>query len=156
MDPPDEPPLLPRGSFLEQPPPPALVRCASGPAGGLGPPTPTRGGPLTASSDPALWIGPCSEDAPHCCPPRQRRSGERSLRTTGGGTPRPHEGSLFRKVFDGCPLRVTATTTWTHPSTQGLGGPPGRGRLGRAPPPPPRRISLLLLTIVIICTYKKT
>lgn len=26
--------------------------------------------------------------------------------------------SLFRKVFDGCPLHVTATATWTHPSTQ--------------------------------------
>ncbi|XP_071656906.1 mitogen-activated protein kinase kinase kinase kinase 1 [Patagioenas fasciata] len=32
--------------------------------------------------------------------------------------PRRAEGSLFRKVFEGCPLRVTATATWTPPGTQ--------------------------------------
>ncbi|GAB0201890.1 mitogen-activated protein kinase kinase kinase kinase 1 [Grus japonensis] len=115
--PPEDPPPRSRGPLLEQPPPPVLVRCASGPAGGLGPPAPTRGVPLAASSDPALWSGPCSEDPP-LLPPKTEKIRRAVPADNGGAAPRPHEGSLFRKVFDGCPLRVTATTTWTHPGTQ--------------------------------------
>ncbi|XP_064293418.1 mitogen-activated protein kinase kinase kinase kinase 1 [Phalacrocorax carbo] len=115
--PPEDPRPRPRGPLLEQPPPPALVRCASGPAGGLGPPAPARGGPLAASSDPALWLGPCSEDPP-LLPPKTEKIRKAVPADNGGAAPRPHEGSLFRKVFDGCPLHVTATTTWTHPGTQ--------------------------------------
>ncbi|KAM6111597.1 LOW QUALITY PROTEIN: mitogen-activated protein kinase kinase kinase kinase 1 [Phoenicopterus ruber ruber] len=115
--PPEDPRPRPRGPLLEQPPPPALVRCASGPAGGLGPPTPTRGGPLAASSDPALWSGPCSEDPP-LLPPKTEKIRRAVPADNGGAAPKLHERSLFRKVFDGCPLHVTATTTWTHPGTQ--------------------------------------
>ncbi|XP_074990552.1 mitogen-activated protein kinase kinase kinase kinase 1 isoform X7 [Calonectris borealis] len=113
----EDPRPRPPRPLLEQPPPPALVRCASGPAGGLGPPAPTRGGPLAASSDPALWSGPCSEDPP-LLPPKTEKIRRAVPVDNGGATPRPQEGSLFRKVFEGCPLRVTATTTWTHPGTQ--------------------------------------
>ncbi|KAM6325931.1 mitogen-activated protein kinase kinase kinase kinase 1 [Alca torda] len=116
--PPEDPPPRPRGPLLEQPPPPpALVRCASGPPGGLRPPAPARGAPLAASSDPALWSGPCSEDPP-LLPPKTEKIRRAVPADNGGVAPRPQEGSLFRKVFDGCPLRVTATATWTHPGTQ--------------------------------------
>ncbi|KAM9270547.1 LOW QUALITY PROTEIN: mitogen-activated protein kinase kinase kinase kinase 1 [Cariama cristata] len=106
--PPDDPRPRPRGPLLEQPPPPVLVRCASGPVGGLSPPAPTRGGPQAASS----------ARTPPLLPPKTEKIRRAVPADNGGATPRSHEGSLFRKVFDGCPLRVTATTTWTHPGTQ--------------------------------------
>lgn len=98
--PPEDPlPRLPRRQFLEQPPPPALVRCASGPVGGPRPPPSTQGTALSASSDPMLY----SDDRP-LLPPKMEKSRK--------------DRSLFRKVFDGCPLHVTAAATWTHPGTQ--------------------------------------
>ncbi|KAM9207782.1 LOW QUALITY PROTEIN: mitogen-activated protein kinase kinase kinase kinase 1, partial [Leptosomus discolor] len=123
--PPDDPRPRPRGSLLQQPPPPLLVRCASGPAGGLGPPPPARGAPLAASSGRAggagggLGVpGGDTEDHPPLLPPKTEKIRRAVPADNGGAAPRPHEGSLFRKVFEGCPLRVTATTTWTPPGTQ--------------------------------------
>ncbi|KAM6228762.1 mitogen-activated protein kinase kinase kinase kinase 1 [Spheniscus humboldti] len=113
--PPKTPACRPGGPSWSSRPPRSW--CAAPAArGGLCPPAPTRGGPLAASSDPALWSGPCSEDPP-LLPPKTEKIREVPA-DNGGAAPRPHEGSLFRKVFDGCPLRVMATTTWTHPGTQ--------------------------------------
>ncbi|XP_017362070.1 mitogen-activated protein kinase kinase kinase kinase 1 isoform X2 [Cebus imitator] len=89
--------------------PGVLVRCASGP-----PPHSPRPGPspstsslhLTAHSEPSLWNPPSRElDKPPLLPPKKEKMKRKGC-------------ALLVKLFNGCPLRIHSTATWTHPSTK--------------------------------------
>ncbi|XP_074872074.1 mitogen-activated protein kinase kinase kinase kinase 1 [Carettochelys insculpta] len=118
-----------RGQHLQRPSTPvSLVRCASGPVGSRPLPATQHAAPrrshLSASSDPTLWPGPPSEEPPSLPPKTERKQRQ--------------DGSLFKKVFNGCPLRITAAATWTNPSTQDphliLGAEEGIFTLNRSEP----------------------
>ncbi|XP_058530409.1 mitogen-activated protein kinase kinase kinase kinase 1 isoform X2 [Ochotona princeps] len=92
--------------------PGVLVRCASGPppcTPRLGPPPVARSPHLTAHSEPSLWNPPSREpDQPPLLPPKKERLRRKPVQ----------ECALLVKLFNGCPLRIHSTATWTHPSTK--------------------------------------
>eukprot|EP00076_Gallus_gallus_P034689 XP_025000227.1 LOW QUALITY PROTEIN: mitogen-activated protein kinase kinase kinase kinase 1 [Gallus gallus] len=88
------------GSSWSSRPPQPWCAAPAAPWGGRDPHLPPRGRRCLPVQTPC-----CTATTVPCCPPRWRRAGSQ-------------DRSLFRKVFDGCPLHVTAAATWTHPGTQ--------------------------------------
>ncbi|XP_037675470.1 mitogen-activated protein kinase kinase kinase kinase 1 isoform X2 [Choloepus didactylus] len=89
--------------------PGVLVRCASGPpprTPRLGPPPATPSPHLTAHSEPSLW-NPASQepDQPPLLPPKKEKMKRKGC-------------AHLVKLFNGCPLRIHSTATWTHPSSK--------------------------------------
>ncbi|XP_005399899.1 PREDICTED: mitogen-activated protein kinase kinase kinase kinase 1 isoform X2 [Chinchilla lanigera] len=89
--------------------PGVLVRCASGPPPRTprpGPPPVTHSPHLTAYSEPSLWNPASREpDQPPRLPPKKEKMKRKGC-------------ALLVKLFNGCPLRIHSTATWTHPSTK--------------------------------------
>ncbi|XP_078518352.1 mitogen-activated protein kinase kinase kinase kinase 5-like [Lissotriton helveticus] len=98
-----------------------LTRCSSGPAAGRASARQVnaRGLHLSASSDPNLWARQLNEEQPPLLPPKS----EKKARPVSAGHEHPatvkrRVSTLFKKIFIGCPLKLTSCTSWTHPSTK--------------------------------------
>ncbi|KAG8448853.1 hypothetical protein GDO86_015794 [Hymenochirus boettgeri] len=84
-----------------------LVRCSSGPnilrEPGHAWPESIMNPLLAASSEPALSLDNLPSEVPPTLPPKKGKK---------------QTGVIFKKIFQGCPLKIHSATCWNHPSSK--------------------------------------